>query len=370
MSTSQNNQSPDHSPNSREGAAPFNFGLLDTMGPIDTTGITFEEDFSTPMVLDNVTGMIFDDNFDMVDAIDTVKMGGMTDTAELTGMTCNEDFLTPMDLDELAGMTFDKDSIAAMDLDDPVGTKFAGDCPTSAIWKNKIPKALIDPEDMDLADDIFDIAFPPTNTTSEVSDNVNRLIIEGNSTMPTIVVLRPYATLDERRMTFGEDSAAPKALDNAKLMVPEGTWVPKDLTDVMFTTLDETTSLTMVNTTMINTAGTIQYPAAFTELLFVPFTESEDHEPAPRQQSTPTSPICEIPETIPAEYFTDESRVKRVPVNKTPYTRGAGTYPKELLINGLPLMSAAYIRTGIEADLEEAAHRAAVIKWLEEHKKK
>jgi hypothetical protein len=364
MSTSQNNQSPSQNPNSREDAVPFNFGLLDTVGPIDTTGITFEEDFSTPMVLDDVTGIIFDDNFNIVD------MGGMTDTADMTGVTCNADFLTPMDLDELAGMTFDKDSIAAMDLDDPVGTKSAGDCPTSAIWKNKIPKAMFDPEDMDLADDIFDFAFPPPSMTSEAVGDVDRVVLEGNSTMPTIMILRTYATLDERQMTSGKGSVAPKALDDAKIMVPNVTWIPKDLADVMFTTLDETTSLTMVNTTMINTAGTIQYPAAFTQLIFVPFTESEDPEPAPRQQSPPTSPICEIPETMPAAYFTDESRVKRVPVNKTPYTRGAGTYPKELMFNGLPIGIAPYIRTDIETQRKEAAHQAAVQKWLEEHKKK
>jgi hypothetical protein len=367
MSTSQNNRSPSENPNSREGAVPFNFGLLDTMGPIDTTGITFEEDFSTPMVLDNVAGMVFDDNFDMVDTINTVDMGGMTDMAETTGMTCNEDFLTPMDMDELAGMTFDKDSIAAMDLDDPVGTKSAEDCLTSVIGENKVPKAMIRPEDMDLADDIFDI---PHNMTSEAVGDVDRMIFEGNSTMPTIIVLRSYATLDERGIASGKGSAAPKALDDAKIMVPEVTWIPKNLADVMFTTLDETTSLTMVNTTMINTAGTIQYPAAFTQLFFVPFTESEDHEPAPRQQSPPTSPICEIPETMPAAYFTDESRVKRVPVNKTPYMRGAGNYPKELMFNGLPLGIASYIRADIETQREEAAHRAAVKKWLEEHKKK
>jgi hypothetical protein len=361
MSTSQKNRSPSENPNSREGAVPFNFGLLDTMGPIDTTGITFEEDFSTPMVLDDVTGIIFDDNFNMVD------MGGMTDTADMTGMTRSADFLTPMDLDELAGMTFDKDSIAAMDLDDPVGTKSAGDCLTSEIWKNKIPKAMIDPEYMDLADDIFDI---PPNMTSEAVGDADRMIIEGNSTMPTTKVLRRYATLNERRMNSGKGSAAPKALDDAKIMVPEVTWIPKDLTDVMFTTLDETTSLTMVNTTMINTAGTIQYPAAFTQLIFVPFMESEDYEPAPRQQSPATSPICEIPETMPAAYFTDESRVKRVPVNKTPYRRGEGTYPRELMFNGLPIGIAPYIRTDPETLRKEAAHQAAVQKWLEEHKKK
>jgi hypothetical protein len=369
MSTSQNNRSPSQNPDSREGAAPFNFGLLDTMGPIDTAGITFEEDFSTPMALD-MTGIIFDDNFNMFDTINAVEMGGTTDTAEMTGMTCNEDFLTPMDLDELAGMAFDKCPITTLDLDDLAGTKSAENCPTSAIRKNKVLKALIDPEDMDLADDIFDTPFPPPNTTSEVLVNGDRVIFEGNSTMPTIMVLRPYATLDECRMNSGEGSTASKILDDAKLMVPEVTWVPKDLADVMLTTLDETTSVAMVNTTMINTAGTIQYPAAFTKLLFVPLTESENQEPAPHQQSTPTSPICEIPETIPAAYFTDESRVKRMPVNKTPYTRGAGTYPKELLINGLPLMSAAYIRTDIETQLAEAAHQAAVAKWLEDHKKK
>jgi hypothetical protein len=359
MSTSQNNRSPSENPNSREGAVPFNFGLLDTMGPIDTTGITFEEDFSTPMVLDNVTGMVFDDNFDMVD------MGGMTDTADMTGMTRSADFLTPMDLDELAGMTFDKDSIAAMDLDDPFDTKSAGDL-TSEIWKNKIPKTMFDPEDMDLADDIF--GFPP-NMTSEAVGDVDRMIIEGNSTTPTIKVRR-YATLKQRRVNSGKGPAPSKALDDAKIMVPEVTWVPKDLADVMFTTLDETTSLTMVNTTMINTAGTIQYPAAFTQLIFVPFMESEDHEPTPRQQSPATSPICEIPGTMPAAYFTDESRVKRVPVNKTPYRCGEGTYPKELMFNGLPIGIAPYIRTDPETLRKEAEHQAAVQKWLEEHKKK
>jgi hypothetical protein len=62
-----------------------------------------------------------------------------------------------------------------------------------------------------------------------------------------------------------------------------------------------------------------------------------------------------IPASMPAAYFTDESDLIRVPVigpyRKRPTGCIPGSYPPELLINGLPLINASYIRAG--ADEEE-----------------